>query len=1336
LGARRAEVNASLSVSPMGRWTSRNPCADTAWMKPGDLLGGRFELERHAGSGGMGEVFRAWDRATGEPVAVKVLLEGRAPDHLRFAREAGVLAELSHPGIVRYVAHGLTPSGEPYLAMEWLEGEDLSARLRQGRLTVDETMTVGVRAAQALAAAHAHGVVHRDLKPSNLFLLAREVGRVKVLDFGIARRHGATPMTKTGAVLGTPGYMAPEQVRSGGDIDARADVFALGCVLFECVTGAPLFTGEQFMAILAKILFQEAPWVSEQVPDIPKGLDVLIARMLSKDRDARPSDGAAVAEALRALGTGGTLQTVEETSRPLFESPSALTGSERWVMSVVLLAQEPALNAAATTLDEMETPAAEALCRTAEAHGGRLELLTGGSAIVRIAWATRIATDQAVQAARCALALRAVCRERPMALATGRAEGTGELLVGDAIDRAARMLANLGPEERRLSVLAIDEVTAGLLDARFEVVEGAAALELRGEHALAEGARTLLGKPTACVGRDWELSTLEALLQECLEESVARAVLVTAPAGIGKSRLAYELMDRVRRGGEAIAIWIGRGDSLRAGSTFGLLRQALGCALRIQEGEPVEARRQKLWGRVAEHVMASEQQRVSEFLGELVGTPFPDEESVPLRAARKDAQLMGDQLRMAWVDFLRAESAAHPVLVVLEDLHWGDLPTVRFIDAALRDVRGQAWMVLALARPEVHELFPKLWAERQVQEVRLKELSRKASERLVRQVLGDGVDAETVERMIAQAEGHAFYLEELIRAVAEGKGAALPETVLAMVEARLAGLEGEARRVLRAASVFGEVCWEGGVAKLLGGAMRSAQAGEWLARLVEREVLVRRMESRFPGERELAFRHALLREGAYAMLTDEDRALGHRLAGEWLERRGESDAMVLAGHFDKGNEPARAGGFYLRSAQQANLGGDTNAAIHRARLGLACGVPDDLRRALLGMLCEAHHWQLQTVSAAMPYAEELLRLAPRGSVPWAQGAFAKIGATIQAGRIEEFMATLRVVQEADPSPDAAGPLSLAVSAGAYVLDFLGRVREADAVVERLAEIACAAADRQSLALMAWNGFMSVRNAYAHEDPFCALQCADTTVAIAETINFRRMIISAQMLQGMNQWFLGALALAEPALQGAAMADEQMGLGTSVRRFSLSWMLADRGALDEARHLASQLIEDGRAQHLPLDEARGRWALAEVRCRAGDLASAEPEIEAALALLSVVAPLDHPGALATLAAIRLSQGRASEALSVAEDALSRYEAMGACGFFRGAFVRLVHARALYAAGQEERARAAIAIARARLLANAEKIGDPVYRKTFLENVPENARTLELARTWLDFPEPVR
>jgi eukaryotic-like serine/threonine-protein kinase len=194
-----------------------------------------------------------------------------------------------------------------------------------------------------------------------------------------------------------------------------------------------------------------------------------------------------------------------------------------------------------------------------------------------------------------------------------------------------------------------------------------------------------------------------------------------------------------------------------------------------------------------------------------------------------------------------------------------------------------------------------------------------------------------------------------------------------------------------------------------------------------------------------------------------------------------------------------------------------------------------------------------------------------------------------------------------------------------------------------------------------------------------------------------------------------------------VADEEFGPISWLRTFLLIEVLIDRGAMVDARLEATKMIEAGRARQNPLQEGRARAALADLLCRCGDLGPAEDQAHAALPLLSTL-PLDHLAATATLAAIRLARGGIGEALTAAEQVLSRYETLRAFGF-KGAFARLIRAEALRAAGSAERARAAITDARDRLLANAAKIGDPAYQKTFLENGPENARTLALARAWL-------
>jgi eukaryotic-like serine/threonine-protein kinase len=997
---------------------------------------------------------------------------------------------------------------------------------------------------------------------------------------------------------------------------------------------------------------------------------------------------------------------------------------ERRLLAVVLLERAAGGDAAA--------PGEPALRRAIGPDGGRLEQLADGATAVVIEANQQVASDQAARAARCALAVAAIAPGRALAIAMGPTGAGGKLPKEAVLERAARMLAQAPRAPDDAPEIAIDEMTAGLLDARFDVVERAAGLALRGERVLMQGTRTLLGRATSFVGRDWELGVLNALVDDCIEERSARVALVTGAAGMGKSRLAAEVVRRVQERHPEIAIWIGRGDSLRAGATLDLLGQALRGALGIRGGEPLAERHERIRARVGEHVPAGDCKRVAEFLAELVGAPLPadGEGGAALRAARQDAHLMSEQMRRAWLDFLEAEATARPVLLVLEDLHWGDFGTVQFVDASLRERHEHPWMVLALARPELFDVFPELWAGRQnAQQIRLQGLGRKASERLVRQVLGEGVEPDAIERLVMQADGNAFYLEELIRAAAERKDQALPETVLAMVETRLARLPLEARQVLRAASVFGEVCWESGVAALLGGIMAAPAVGEWLGKLVAQELLTQR-PSRFTDDRELAFRHALLREGAYATLSEDGRPRAHRLAGEWLEQRGETDPMVLAGHLARGGEGARAASYYLHAGEQAFYVNDLEATIARADLGLACAPPEELRLGLLGLRCMVSG-SGRLLGIAFPIAEELLPLAPRGSVPWAQAMRTYVEGTLKVGRIGDLLAAIASLREVEPVPEAVALMAFTLTVSTYALDLLGRVAEGTALEERYSAIIRAHGEREPIARMWWNTTLAIRASFAHEDPWRALQHSEANQLIFDEIGGGVCFLNARLFQGLNLWCLGGPARARRFLEEVAVADEVMGLASSLRRFSLAWLLADAGDLDAARAVATGLAELGHAQHDVLHEGRGRWVLAEVLRRAGDLDGAEREIDISRAL---AVPLERPGVLGTLAQLRLAQGRADEALAAARDAIAQWAAVGGCGLFRGAFVRLAHAEALHATGDADGARRAIADARARLLAIAAKIPDLAYRQSFLDGVPENARTFALAREWLGEPPP--
>jgi serine/threonine-protein kinase len=276
----------------------------------GGVVDDRFVLEAMAGRGGMGRVFRARDLHDGSLVALK-LVDGDDP---RFAREARILADLAHPAIVRHVADGTDADGARYLVMEWLEGEDLAARLDRGPLSVADTVVLGRRVAAALGAAHGRGVIHRDVKPSNVVLPEGRVDRAKVVDFGLARATRSTATrTRTGALLGTLGYMAPEQANGGPDVGPAADVFSLGCILYECLTGERAFHGAHVVAILASLLTRQPPRPRARAPHVPRALDALVVRMLARDPRDRPASGVEVEAALASLGT---LRAVPTLVRP------------------------------------------------------------------------------------------------------------------------------------------------------------------------------------------------------------------------------------------------------------------------------------------------------------------------------------------------------------------------------------------------------------------------------------------------------------------------------------------------------------------------------------------------------------------------------------------------------------------------------------------------------------------------------------------------------------------------------------------------------------------------------------------------------------------------------------------------------------------------------------------------------------------------------------------------------------------------------------------------------------------------------------------------------------
>lgn len=1308
----------------------------TYHLPQGLVLEGRFAIQSPVGEGGMAVVYRARDLETEETVAVKLLHASArsrfAVDH--FLREAEILASLRHPHIVSHIAHGHAATGEAYLALEWLEGEDLGGRLARGRLRVPEAVELVTKVAGALRATHEIGVVHRDLKPGNLFLRRGRVDQVTLLDFGVAYTR-ATPQTLTqpGVIVGTPEYMAPEQVRGEHAVGPAADIFSLGCVLFACLTGRPPFAAEQIISVLGKILYDEVPDIDALRPGIPRPLTALLAAMLAKEPSARPRDGAALLAAIADLppipiehDEGGA------RAAPIPSRPSALRGELQELLSVIVASaslptrqdDETVQIATRELLEGSQRDLLEALRRL----GAHADFLVDGSLVAVLRqWSS--ATDQAALAVQAALLIQERWSGAHIAVATGRGVRPGDMPMGEALERAARLLAAdtlVASSPEPSSAVRLDEVTAGLAAARFEVsARGAGMFLLRGPRAALDESRPLLGKPTPCVGRERELSHLAAALAATIDEPMTQAVLVLGEAGSGKSRLRHEFLRRLAAQGQDALVLVARGAPLSMGAAFGLIGQALRGLAGVVEGEGPEARRSRFFARIGERLPPARAPHVAAFLAEVSQIDPGEEPGGDLAAARRDPGLMQQELTRAFLELLHAECAARPVLLVLDDLHWGDAPSVRLLDAALRDLHAQPLFILALARPEVREHLPDLWPKRSTQQIILPGLGRRACERLIREALGAPAGPALEARIIAQAKGNALFLEELIRAAAEGKTEGVPGTVLAMLQARLGRLPSGARRALSAASVFGSVFWRRGVAALLGEGP-AATLGSSLSHLIEQEIIERRSSSRLAFEEELGFRHDLVRDTAYSLLSEKDRSLGHYLAAQYLEEAGEGDALTLAEHYRLGGAATKASRWYRRAAEQALETNDLEGAIERAEKAMAAGAEGAGKGQLYGIMAAAASWQRDNAKARR-YAELSLELLSPGTADWYQCSGHML---VSSGRLKDWEAVsrwLHRVATSEPEPGAVAALTLCLSRTGYMFMLQGRLAEMKQIAEMIAARAVDLPASEAAALAQLNHF---RSGYALStgDMAAGVHFMEATIAAFERAGDHRSALFERSNLACMYIEMGSFEAAESLCRWNAAECEQKrnpaagALAILVLGFARSFS-SFSSETPEKGFLAREALEEAlrRTAQNRLHQGWARSALARLEHSEGRYTEAEAQARAALEL-TADAPTFQAWALAWLARALVRQGRAEEALAYADRAMANMKQFG--GFTMDISVPpLAQIEALLALQRIEEAREAIQKAKRRILRRAERMTEAAFRARYLAH-PDNAALLAM------------
>jgi eukaryotic-like serine/threonine-protein kinase len=624
--------------------------------------------------------------------------------------------------------------------------------------------------------------------------------------------------------------------------------------------------------------------------------------------------------------------------------------------------------------------------------------------------------------------------------------------------------------------------------------------------------------------------------------------------------------------------------------------------------------------------------------------------------------------------------------------------------------------VLALARPQVDRRFPNLWSARSPQRIGLPPLSARSSQHMVEHVVGAIPEASS-QWIVDRAQGSPFYLQELLRVVVEGgqvgDDSKLPDTVLGMVQARLDSFGPEAKRVLRAASVFGESFSAAGVKALLDDSGRR-DVNHWLDILEAQEVVFCR---RNRERRDYAFRHALIRQAAYDLLPPDARRVGHLLAGRFLEQTGEPDGSVLADHFERAGDNPAAVRWLVLAAQQALDANDVSEAVARVDRAVRLGAEGEELCQLKLTEARARRWTGEYAEAEQAAKDALRTKDERRKLLALAALFDGLGPQAKYDQIANQYPVAQPEQEEllniwlDAMETGAAYLSVGI-APSYCDQMLALFAKHEARLDPI--------------MLARRDSFQARAARTRGDHVEVVVCLRRAVSRFRDVGLQ---FDAHIALGNVANSLCEIGQLENAVDDIRQVVD-FGLKADLKHVQagslalLALLLACLGTFDEAR------TQGKRAQALARDQGDRRFqGFAEVSLSiteflAGEYRAAEQYALAGSATWDAV-PLARPFAVALLARALAAEGRATEALAHAREAHAQLEKMGSVDDGE-ATIRLALAECLLAAGDRDAAREATTKAAAWLRDRADKIDHAPYRESFLSRIPEHRRILDLAR----------
>lgn len=934
-----------------------------------------YHILEKLGEGGMGVVYKAQDNRLNRSVAIKFLpdfVKAEKDEHQRFKLEAQSAAGLNHHNITTIYAIEETEN-VTFIVMEYVEGHELRHFIRAGDLTVEEIVKIGIQIADGLQAAHEHGIVHRDIKSANIML--NKKGRVKIMDFGLAKVLGRSHMTKVGTTLGTIAYMSPEQSR-GESVDARSDIWSLGVVLYEMLTGKLPFRGDYEAAVLYAIL-NERPLPLEEIrKDVPANLIAIIAKALKKNPDDRYQNLNDMLDALYALQpnlqlhvtkNGGSKQ-VENERRPSSSTHLSSSHAERRQITSLYCRLIPMSPLDQVDPEELHDamPSFYDICdKVVNRFDGYISPSVGEGVQVFFGY-PQAHEDDARRAALAGLAIiegmqqqaeqRAKLGDAELAVQVGihtgmvvfglREESGSQSVVGDAPEIATKLASMAAPNSMLASKNCLQ-----LIEKFFEyedlgeqsIIGSVYPLHifqvLHQSTARSRMSDAMERQQKALVGRRREFGLLQDHWEMLKEDGEGCVVCLNGDAGLGKSHLVAALKSLVQQDAKSWLTECQCSAFFTNTPLYPIVDFLERVALGFDASDSKADRLKKIEGFLVQYGLNLEEN--VPLFGNLLSVPFAEKFKALDVTPERQKQMTYDAL----IQILVRRAAQQPLLFVVEDLHWADPSTLELLTKLVELGPTTKIYTLFTYRPDFSPPWP---ARSHVNTINLMKLKQKDVLEIINTVTGGKeLPADILQQILDKTDGIPLFVEQLTRSVIESskvvkqenryiiadnkKQVAIPATLRDSLTSRLDRL-GSAKEIAQLGAVIGREFSSTLLQKLV--PIKDDVLEMELAKLVDAELLYKSalVSNTF------VFKHALIQDAAYESILKKTRQALHgdiaKALHELQPNIENNQPETLAHHFTAAREFDKAIPLWLKAGQMAYSRSTNKEAVAYYRKGL------------------------------------------------------------------------------------------------------------------------------------------------------------------------------------------------------------------------------------------------------------------------------------------------------------------------------------------------------------------------------------------------------------------